>query len=459
MKKLTLFVLLTALLAIGASAIQISSPTLGGEKQDRVSNVATTFTVTNNETVALTNIQFSFSGGAENTKYALAVTGPANLSAGASGTYTINGTVPLDFSGVDATSLEEQSLKIGVLTVSGTAGASQTASSDIMMQAANRLSINKVRIECDTKSQSIDDGDRVKNLKPGQSCTLEIEVENEFDDDDRNNLKIGDIAFDTIDIRLDSSDSDVEVDEEDDLDDLDANDKDSVTADIESDEEADDGSVTISLQVTGRDENGALHGEDLEFRLDITRLSHDVQITNMDLTPALVSNCEDSKVRLTVLVLNQGKRDEDEVSVEVSVPDFKFSKRFDNIQLDRDDSTSVSFDLIVPENFEAGVVRVDVNTFFDSVAPSNSGSIELNIDECKKTVEPEQTVVQPSTPSTTVVVTDPTPTQTQGQAQAAPVKKSSFTDSNAYVGLLALLSVLIAGSIVALVFTLLRKKA
>jgi len=73
--------------------------------------------------------------------------------------------------------LEEKALKIGTLSVTGTVGsATETTSTDILMQAVNQLRIKKARIDCDTKSQSVDDGDRVKNLKPGMDCSLEVEV-------------------------------------------------------------------------------------------------------------------------------------------------------------------------------------------------------------------------------------------------------------------------------------------
>lgn len=452
--------MLVALFALSASAVQIGSVTIGGENQDRIKNVAATFTVTNNHTTtSLTGITFAFSGGAENSKYALSVTGPSTLAPSTTGTYTINGTIPLDHASVDSADLVEKALKIGVMTVSGTLGAAvDSASSDVSMQAVNQLKIKNARIECDTKSQSLDDGDRVKNMKPGQDCTLEIEVENEFDDSDKNSQKIGDIAFDTIDINLDSSDGDADVDSEDDLDDLDAGDEDAITADIEIDDEADDGTITIDVRVTGRDENGAVHGEALDFRLEIERLSHDIQIRRVELTPALVSNCQATNAKLSVGILNQGKRDEDEISVEVSAPDLQLTKKIDNIELDQDDSTTVTFDVPVAKGAKEGVVRVDVKTYFDTVAPSNSGSVELNINECQE--EASETPIKAEEPQkqSTVVVPQASVTPVQGQAQAAPKKQTSFSDSKAYVALLAVLSVLIAVAIVAAVVFMVRKK-
>jgi hypothetical protein len=460
MKRIAVFILLLALIAIGANALTVSSPTLGSDKQDRVKNVQTTFTITNNNTATISGLTFTLSAGAESTKYALAVSGPSSLAAGASSTYTVNGTIPLDHPGIDS-NFDEKPVKIGTLTVGGTVGSStDSGSADVFMQAVNQLRIKKARIECDTKSQSLDDGDRIKNLKPGEDCTLEIEVENEFDENDNSNQKIGDIAFDSIDIRIDSSDSDIDVDEEDDIDDLDAGDEDSVTADLEIDDEADDGTISLDIRVSGKDDNGALHGEQMDVRLEVERLSHDIQIRRAELSPAVVSNCQAVNSKLTVNVLNQGKRDEDEVVVEASSADLKFSKKVENIELDKDDSTSLTFDVPVAEDAREGVYRVDVKTYFDTVAPSNTASVELNVNACggEQPAEKEETKTEEPQKQTTVVVPQAPVVPQPGQAQAAPKKQSSFTESKAYLALLVVLSVIIAIAVVVGVVMLSRKK-
>lgn len=458
MKRIALLIMLVALLAIGASAVQIANPTLGGEKQDRVKNVVTTFRITNNNSAALTGITLSAGAGASDPKYSLTFSAPpASIAAGSFADITVNGTIPLDHPGVDA-DLKVAAIKIGTVTVTGTAGSSVTATGDIYMQAVNQLRIKKSRIECDTKSQSVDDGDRVKNLKPGMDCTLEVEVENQFDDNDNNNQKIGDISFDTVDIKLDSSDGDVDLDEDDDIDGLDAGDEDSVSADLQIDEEADDGTITIDVRVSGKDDNGALHGEQLDFRLEIERLSHDLQLRRVEIVPSAVENCEAVNSRVSVNLLNGGKRDEDEVSVEVVSSDLKFSKRIDNIELDKDDSTSANFDVPVPKDFKPGVYRLDVKTYFDTTAPSNSGSVELTVSGCGSEEEVETPVVSETPKTTTTTVVPQATVTTSGQAQAAPKKTTSFTESKAYVALLAVVSILIAGAIVALVIMMTRKK-
>lgn len=463
MRKIALMILMIAMLAMSATALKVGSPTLGDDNQDRVAGVDTTFTVTNDDLLnKVTSLTLTFGAGAEASKYALQVTNlPSELDPGQSVSVRVNGTIPLDHDGVDSDDLKEKALKIGTVTVSGTANGSQVSNSaDVMMQAVNQFRIQRARVDCGSKSETVDDGDNVENLKPGDQCTLEVEVENEFDDDDRDNKKIGDIDFTSITVRLDSSDNDVDIDEDSDLDDLDANDEDTFTADIDIDEDANDGNIQIEIRISARDENGALHGEELNFDLEVDRLTHDLQIRNIDMNPTRVSACDASTSKVTVSILNQGKRDEDEAAVEVSIPELGFQDKITNIELDENDRTTVEFRIPVEEGTDEGVYRVDVTTFFDTLAQSNTASIELTVDECQEEEEevPEETGNQQTGQQNTVVVPQTQPVQpAPGQALAAP-KNESFTDSKAYVALLAVLIVLILIGIGFMVHMLMRKR-
>ena len=83
MKKITIFVMMIALLAIGASALQVSDLSFGDNRQDRVKGVTATLTLTNNDTVTVTGISHSLSQGAEASKYAIQLTGvPSTLGPG-----------------------------------------------------------------------------------------------------------------------------------------------------------------------------------------------------------------------------------------------------------------------------------------------------------------------------------------------------------------------------------------
>jgi len=461
MKRIASMLLIIAICAMSAFAIQVTSPTIGGENTDRVA-AQTSFTITNDNASVMTNIQISFSGGAENTKYSLNIPNkPNNISANTGVPVTLNGTIPLDHPAVDASTLKEGPIKIGVMTVTGTVGGQQVSQSvDVFMQAVNQLEIKKVRVECSSTSKSVKEGDRIKNLKPGEQCSLEVEVKNNFDDSDVNNRKIGDISFDTVSIKVDSSNKDLDIDDVDDIDNLDAEDSDSIDVDMDFDEEADDGTYTVSIRVGGRDDNGALHGEALNFKLEITRLTHDIQIRRVEVSPNRVDVCEAKNVKVTANIVNQGKRNEDEVAVEVNIPDLKFVKKIENIELDKDDGTSVSFDVPVPTSAKPGVLRIDLRTFFDTLAPSNQGSVDLTIDKCADN-EPEvveKPKTEPAKETTVVVPTAPQPTGTQAKAAAQKSSSTSFTESPAYIALLVVLSVLIAGAIVAMIIALQKKK-
>lgn len=466
MKKIALITLLVTLLALSATALEVSSPVFGDDRQDRVSGVSTAITIKNNDTSNLTNLQLSFTDGAEQPKFQLGFVSapPTSLDAGETTTVTLNGTIPLDHDAVDS-KFKEASLKIGSLVVTGEVSGQQVSQTrDIKMQAVNQLEINRVRVRCDTKTKTVDDGDEVENLRPGEDCTFEIEIENNFDDDDRDDKRIGDVEFTSISVDVESGDSDVDIDLDDEPNDLDANDEDIVTGDIVIEDDASDGSIDIDIIVEARDENGALHGEALEFRMEVDRLTHDLVIRRVDLSPTRVQACRDTTAKLTVNVLNQGKRDEDETTVEASAPDLGYTEKSGLFSLDEDDSTSVTFTVPVPEETRPGVYRVDVETFFDEVAPSNSASVELTVDECERDQEEEQESQQPDEDrQTTVTVPQTQPNQpvipSGTQAVAAPRQSSdSFTDSKAYLALLAVLTVVIAIAIAVMIATLVKKR-
>lgn len=459
MRKIVFVLALIALFAVSASAIQVTGPTLGNDRQDRVAGVQTTVTITNNNGGNLTDITVTFGDGAQESKYALgAVSIPASIATGSSGSFTLNGTIPLDHPGIDSADLKEKALQIGTMTVSGKINGSVSVNQKvtILMQAVNQFEIKKTRVECDSKSESIEDGDSVENLKPGDQCTLEVEIENTFDDSDRNNQKIGDIDFTSITTRIESNNNDADVEEDDEVDELDANDEDIITADIDIEDDADDGNIEIEIRITARDENGALHGEALTFRLEVDRLTHDIQIRSVSLTPERVSACEVSNAKINVGVLNQGKRDEDEVAVEARSSQLNFQKKIQDLELDQDDATSVTFDVPVPAGTKEGVYRIDVTSFFDTLAQSNTGSVELTVDKCEEEEEPVVVVQEPKEDNTqtSVVVQQPQ----QGQSVAAPKKQESFTESKAYVGLLAVMVIVLGIAIAGMLAWAMRKK-
>lgn len=469
MNKIATLIALVALFvlaAASASALQLSSPTIGNKDQDRIKNVSATFTVTNDGSSTVTATFASTADTKYNVRFEPA---SINLTAGQQSSVKVLADIPLDFNAVEPSEsssdfLKEKAFVIG--QIQGKIGGVVNATSDLKLQAGNQLEIKKARLECGSKAESLDDGDKVENLKPDTQCTLEVEVENNFPEDDDedssgNELKIGDIEFDTVDVEIEVDDNDFDVDESEDLDGLGADDEDSISIDFDIDEDVDDGTFTLEIRVNGRDDNGATHGEIFEVRLEVERLTHDIQIRAPSISPERVSSCDENQVNVNARISNFGKRDEDEIAVEMSVPELKFTKRVDAIELDEDDSTTVTFALPVPANSKPGIYRATLATFFDNTAPSNSQALEFTVDKC----EEDEAVVTSETQTGQAGTTAQTGTQTTTPTGAtgavavprARVTSSGFTDSPAYVWLLGGLAVVMLIIVIALFVVAFRR--
>jgi len=457
MKKLIVLTLMIALLALSAQAMTISSPVIGDDDQDRVVNVSKTFTVTNDDAVnALTNVQFSSTAPSEY-NVLFSPSSIATIAPSSSETVTVTVTIPDDHDGIDS-NFEETALIVGQIKGTGTLSGNQdSGSADLRVQAVNHLRIDKVRVQCDSRTKSIDDGNKVDNILPGEDCNIEIEIENRFDDRNDDGEKISDIKFRDVNVRMDSNNGDVDVDIDDEPSDIDPEDQDTVEGTIEVDEEA-NRDARITIEVEAIDDNGAKHGEKLEFEIEVKRLTHDVKIRQADVNPNTLDNCDAQSVRVSVNVRNMGKRDEDEATVEINVPDLEYVDKETPFNLDEDDSRTVLFDVPVPKGADAGLYQVDIETFFDTLAPSNLGKVEFTVTECKLPEEDEDpkpviVVKNTSTQAQPEVITPPA---SASAAKTAPTRASSTP----YLALLIGLNVLLFAGIIAivLVFALKKKK-
>jgi len=474
MKKFATMIALIALLvlaAVSVSALQINSATIGTDTQDRMKNVSKTFTVTNNDTVSETVTFVSTADGKYNTRF---VPASVDLTPGQSTSVQVIADIPLDFNAVEPSSSSTDFLKakpFSIGAIQGKIGGVVQASADLLMEATNQLNIKKAHVDCGDKTQSLSNGDRVKNLEPDTKCTIEIEVENRFSKNDQedangNGLKVGDIEFNTIDIQAKTQTSrDLDVNEDDSIDGLSADDKDSVTLSFDIAEDVSEGTYTVDLFVKGRDDNGAFHGEHWDIKLEVKRLTHDLQIRSASISPQRISACDGGQVHVNTRLLNMGKRDEDAAAVELDVPDVKYSKKVTDIALDKDDSTSTNFAFEVPAKTKAGLYRATLNTFFDNTAPSNSQALEFTVDKCDEEQQNVSMVIQPSqtgqTGSNAQTGSQQTaPTSSSGAVAVPRARVSStggFTDSSSYLWLLGGLGVVMLVIIVALLMVAFRK--
>ncbi|MBI2143302.1 hypothetical protein HYU20_03090 [Candidatus Woesearchaeota archaeon] len=324
-------------------------------------------------------------------------------------------------------------------TVSGT--------TQLDVRAENNLRLKDVKIRFDGKSENVDDGDTVKDMKPGMTVVFEIEVENRFKD--KEDVTIEDIEVKAI------SNGELDIDEDDDIGDLGPEDTDTVRFESVIDEDADDGTFSVEISAEGLDEFGARHGEKISVDFEIKRKSHEIEVKSLVLNPPTVS-CE-KEASLTASIRNSGRRDEEEVYVNVASPELKFGARSDKLELDQDDESTVSFNIPVPEDAARPAnYRITVDTYFNTGTKSNSDVAILALAQCKAAEAEEEPSAEEKQP-VTVVTTPPAAEQPKQPVAPAQPEKKPFTETPQYLALLALGYVAVLGGGGLLLFKLLQK--
>jgi len=434
------------------------------EDQDEYATAS--FTIENSGTQTITNIQVTSSVAGEGTPsdYDISFTNaPSTLTAGEQVTVTIRARIPEFLDAVDSTG-EKISNVVGQVTVVGNSGA-VSASKDISMEVENKLEFKDLEVCADSDCEDADDGDTVKEIKPGDDMELQIKVENKFKDNDANDVTIEDVELD-----VDIDDSDFDVSESEDMGDLDADDEDEIIIKFDVDDEANDGSVTMELVLVGKDEHGARHGEKWSVKLDVDREKHEIRVSELTITPSSLSCSKAGMVQTVearVRYENIGRSDEDEVSVKVEIAELDIVEVVRDIELDEDDDESRTFRLDIPANAKPGTYNVNANAYYDRDRLTDKEAVVLTVPDCNADVgfEPSGPTQEPSTPSTDIVV-QPSTTQPgdTGTTTTSPttvrkgVRKSSFSmGSSAYVALLVGLIVILLIIGIVLVVALARK--
>src|SRR3989344_4060064 len=258
------FVML-ALFAVSASALSVSDVQFGDSTQERVFNLTKSVTITNNGPDTVSNVQLTFNSDALYQLTAVSVTGfttgsalgSNTLASGASATVTVQAFVPNKFDSVDS-NLDEKAFSIGTMTVVGTntTNQQQTNSSAISMQAKNKLTVSDMTIYVNGESQTVSNNERIENLKPGDKLRFEIVAKNQYSD--RSNI---DVAMDNALVTIRSTNSELDVDDEDDLGTISPKSDDTATFDYTIPDDINDGTYTVDVKVVGTDDFGGKHGE------------------------------------------------------------------------------------------------------------------------------------------------------------------------------------------------------
>ncbi len=364
----------------GSDTQEASNPEHDNE-EDRIVYDESTITINNSDTndiTGITSVSFSLSSSGYDligSEFDLAdgFALPSTIPSGES-TIDLKAKIPKDLDAVNSDS-EEVAFKVGKLTMTfSNATEDFPVSFDVYMQRENKLIIDDLDAEINDKDRenNIDDGDDIKDLKPGDKIQLFTKVESRYNSRDE---------IDVEDVELD-----FECDPEDDLDieddnidvgDLGPDDDSDETLALDIEEDAQDDTITCTLSTSGVDENGATHGGKIEFSLEIERKSHDVVIKDIRLSPTALT-CEDSSFQVAIDLINLGKRDEDEAAVSIQSIALGINEKIPGIVLDEDDSITETFVFSVsPEDLKEGKYALQVLTFYDNTKQVDTEVVQI----------------------------------------------------------------------------------
>ncbi|MEK6903573.1 MAG: hypothetical protein AABW64_02930 [Nanoarchaeota archaeon] len=250
----------------------------------------------------------------------------------------------------------------------------QKGTVQIWMQRENGLSIKDIKAIINGKgSQSIDPGDDLENIKPGDKIELEVGVENNFDDE--TNLDAEDVKLK---IQCDNEDNFDFDDKTEDIGDIGTEDEETERITFSVQDDAEDEDTTCDISAEGKDENGARHGELLAFDVQIQRKSHDIIIKSVNANPTSLS-CDDTTINLRVEYMNLGRSDEDRVAIEATSRILNYQERIAGLELDENDRDEKIFLVPVnPRTISQGPFIFQLQTFYDNTKLSETATLTMD---------------------------------------------------------------------------------
>lgn len=378
-------------------------------------------------------------------------------------TVSVKGRIPENLDAVDNT-LDESSFKVATISCSlGTFSYTE----ELFMQRENQFEIDEIEAEFNGDIETLnEDGDEITDLEPGQTVALDVIMDNNFDEDDDVDMEV--------DVTISCDPDDIDIDDDSDDVDITAEDSDSITFDLDLDEDdVEDKKYKCTIQATATDDYGAIHGEEWEIELDIEKEKYEVEIKQLSLSPDAIT-CDDREVTASIRIKNVGKKNDDEVKLELVATELDIIRSITDIDLDESDSTRKVMTFVVPDDADAGTYKVTAKTYNLGISLSDQQSVDLVVPNCKP--EPEPTPVPPrptptprpqedtQTDSPDVVVTtpdqSPEPVTPEEEEEEEPVEEEADDDEagipSLYVVLLVILIVVLLAGVIGLMVYLLR---
>ncbi len=464
-------------------------------------NVSKDVTITNTGDVTLTGVSLTPSGSVTMTG-----TVPGALVPGSSFVVNVKALVPEDAeSGAD---------NVGTLVFSST---QLNKTVNVQTNARSMIEFDSVKVSIDDGSwDSLENGDTVKDdAKPGDTFQVKIKLENLFDDNDED-IDMDDIEVTAIFYGAGEDGDDITEDDPLELD-ADAGEKTAeeelVFEDDIIDWNAESGKLLMQLFVEAEDDNGAIHHANFTLYINVERENKAEFIFERFAASPNTVDCGRSIV-IYVDGRSIGEKSDDEVELKIkndalginimesfSMGSYKEDDTDCNAIADGDDGEDCSVfeyrkTVMIPSNIASGTYTLEGELFRDD---GNSQTDENTIDitvSCgsssssssgsssgsSSTSTPSVTQPSVSTPSTSTPSTSPDASSTTssvdvlyGGSNTNPsmsargvvansatkvkdlTKTDSFADSDAYLALLSILSVLVIAGIIVMIVVLATK--
>jgi hypothetical protein len=475
----------------------ISLPDVIYPSSGRDVNVTQTATITNNGDYTLTGINLAPS--ATNTWQTGVV--PTALAVGGSFTVTLTSTVPED--------ADSGARQIGTLVFTSS---QLNRTSAIRTNAESKLAFDAVKVSiADGSWKSISNGSTAgDDARPGDKFGVKVKLENLYTDDEDIDMEADVTALfkgagmdgedidgdsDTVDIKAGDKSSEIEVTFDEDM----------------IDWEASSGKLVMELTASGDDDNGATHTAMYNFSINVKRsTSGEIVFTRFEATSTV--QCGNSFI-IYADGRSVGEDSEDEVVLKIKNDNLGIAieEKFSMGAYDGDEDCdaidegedsdcrefSYSKSIQIPAGMAPGTYTIEGKLYInDGSKQTDESSLDLNV-ECRSsasTTEEEETQTTGTTGTTTTTTTTQRPTTTttttqrpttttpsattstvdvmygggrtsttRGVSASMPTRitdttrQKGFSDSNGYVALLSIVSVLlIIGIIVLLVYAFSR---
>ena len=378
------------------------------------------FTVKNlGSTDGLTNVKVDLSG--ISAKYNVKVTDPVvgTLAPQQTDTVTVEFTVPKDEEGG-----KHEMGSIKVTSSELPAGKSQK----VYLSPKSFLRIDKVEVE----------GKESGKFSLTEPTEFVVEVVNDFTQD------LTDV-FVTVTV-LDVDGDDLEQESE--SVDIDNGDSETISVEVDlSKEVVDEDSYEVEITVEGEDDNGATHKMTQTKTFNVDREKHKVVIKDASVSEEELSCTRATTVR--VELENQGKNNEDDITVKVKNSALKLDVKKENIELDKfsgDDNDYVAVLAVDAGNVVAGSYPLTVEVYMGG-SLVDTKTVTLNVKDCgsltsSNTSKGQQTYVSSEEAKAQSVALQQQ-LQSKVQADAQKVVKGSFRENDSYILLLGVLAILV----------------